>query len=1063
MSQGYYRFPSIQGDQICFVSEDDLWLVNASGGEARRLTADDGSAICPAISPDGKWVAYSSQHEGYVEVYLISIQGGLGKRLTYLGARSRVLGWKNAKEILFYSNFEHAFDYSIYTVSIEGGEPIKVPVGDANRIHYGSSGAVVIGRCIKDSARWKRYRGGTAGNIWIKTSSSANFQKILNLNSDLADPMILGKRVYFISDHEGIGNLYSSDFEGNKIKKHSQQSIFYVRNAKTDGKKIVYHAGADLFVFDPKENIESKVDITYRSSFHQIQRKFDYPEECLHGFDLNPDGSGLVASFRGKLVSGKNWNGPIIQWGKRQGVRYRLPTWLKDKETIVATSDELNGEDRLLVINTKKKTEQLLAELDLGIVRTIVPSPKENKILVTNHKNELIVVDISKKKMVRLDISDHSRIRSASLSPDGKWAVYSYANSPASSIIRLVKVGTRQKFDLTKTVRHDHSPTFSADGKFIYFVGERAFLPQYDTQMFEMGFVYSSLLYAIPTSKNQKNPFTFEKEVKEDEDEDEKDEKKGKGKKKEEPLKIDTDGIENRIFRFNVKVGDYSGLIATKENLYYYATIRNLTSVGGDGSSTKLMSYDFAKLETEKVLDSVDYYKLSLDKKRMIYWADDQLFVTKAGDEAKDGAKNPYSPSGGEINLNRIKVEIDRREEWKQMYREAWLRQREHFWTEDMSGVDWQLVYKRYYPLLDRVCSRGEFSDLIWEMQGELATSHCYEFGGDYDRKPSYGIGKLGCSYQQSDDGNRYFIKELWSGDPSHPAEVSPLLRPGIHIQKEDQIVTINGRVIDANTSPREALMRYAGEEVVLGVRKKGKKKVEEFVVQTLGAESPVLYRQWVEKNREYVHQKSGGKIGYVHIPDMVWKGFAEFHRYYLTESQYDGLIVDVRYNSGGHVSQLILERLSRKRIGYDKTRWSKEPEPYPLYSVAGPMVALTNEWAGSDGDIFSHSFKLLKLGPLVGKRTWGGVIGITCQYSMVDGGVTSQPEYSFWFEDVGWGVENYGTDPDIEVDISPEDYENDIDPQLDKSIEIALESLAKNPVKKPNLGNRPRLTLPKL
>lgn len=1062
MSDGYYRFPTISGDLICFISEDDLWLISSKGGKSQRLTSDEGRCSCPSISPDGKWIAFSSQKEGFLEVFCISTAGGISKRITYLGSVSRVLGWKSNREILFYSNFENPNDFNIYTSSIQGGEPIQLPVGDANRISFAKSGgAVALGRCNKDSARWKRYRGGTVGNIWLKKNSKELFKPVVDLKSDLSDPMIVGNRLYFLSDHEGIANLYSCNFDGEDISKHSNQTQFYARNAKSDGVSIIYHAGGNLFIYNSSTSEERMLEVDYCSSYPLLQRAFDSPEDCLHGLDLSPDGSELAASFRGKLVTCENWFGPSIQLGHRQGVRYRMPTWLHNKKTIVATSDELNGEDRIVAFDLSKKNRLFLSKLEVGIVRSIMASPKDEKIALTNHRNELIIIDLDKKKKVKLEVSDHGRIRDVNWSPDGKWLVYTYRNTPASSVIRLIRLSTRQKTDLTNTVRYDHSAVFSMDGLFVYFAGEREFLAQYDAQLFDMSFAYSTRLYAISLLKSQRNPFTYEKK-REEEDSDENSDEDSDKKKKPKLIKIDLDSIQDRILQLPLPVGSYSGLNAAKEELLYYSSIRDLKSIGGDGEKTKLMSFDFNKLVSSTVLSEVDHYCLSMDRKKMAYMVSDSLYVTKAGDEAKESAKNPYSPEGGKINLDRIKVEVDRKAEWQQMFKEAWLRQREHFWTENMSDVDWVSVYERYFPLLEKVGSRSEFSDLVWEMQGELGTSHCYEFGGDYQASHHYNLGRLGCNYRQDRNG-KYFLKEIWSGDPTKKREQSPLKELGFSMASGDQIIAINGRELGKELSPREALLEHANSNVLIEIRKKGKKKKEEFVVKAVGSDAPILYRQWVEQNREYVHQKTKGRIGYVHIPDMVANGYAEFHRYFLTECELDGLIVDVRYNSGGHVSQLILERLSRKRIGYDKVRWSKRAEPYPLYSIAGPVIGLTNEWAGSDGDIFSHSFKMLKLGPLVGKRTWGGVIGITCQYSMVDGGITSQPEYSFWFDDVGWGVENYGTDPDVEVTITPEDSSKGLDTQLDKSIEIAMESLKKNPQKRPNLNNRPKLTLPKL
>jgi len=394
------------------------------------------------------------------------------------------------------------------------------------------------------------------------------------------------------------------------------------------------------------------------------------------------------------------------------------------------------------------------------------------------------------------------------------------------------------------------------------------------------------------------------------------------------------------------------------------------------------------------------------------------------------------------------------------MFSEAWRLQRDYFWVEDMSDIDWKKVYKRYYPLLDRIASRPEFADLVWEMQGELGTSHAYEFGGDYKQRPIYGMGKLGADFEYDKRRKAYRIAHIVNGDSWDSKVVPPLKKPGLEIEEGMYLKAINGIKLDQSNSPERVLVNFSNQEVQLTVTDKSGKTRKNVSVKTVNNDTWLRYREWVEMKKEYVHKQSKGKVGYIHIPDMMAVGYAEFHRHFLTEYDYDGIIVDVRYNGGGHVSQLLLEKLARKRIGYDLTRWF-DYSPYPESSLKGPVVALTNEYAGSDGDIFSHSFKLMKLGKLVGKRTWGGVIGIWPRNSLVDGGLTTQPEMSFWFKDVGWGVENYGTDPDIEVDMKPQDYVKGKDPQLDKALEVVIADMKKFDYVKPDFVNRPKLTLP--
>ena len=401
------------------------------------------------------------------------------------------------------------------------------------------------------------------------------------------------------------------------------------------------------------------------------------------------------------------------------------------------------------------------------------------------------------------------------------------------------------------------------------------------------------------------------------------------------------------------------------------------------------------------------------------------------------------------------------------MFREAWRLQRDQFWTPDMSGVDWEGIHDRYSPLVDRVASRTEFSDLMWEMQGELGTSHCYELGGDYRPEPAWHQGFLGVDLDLDGGTGTWRVTRILRGDSWDPKRCSPLAAPGLNIEEGDEILEVGGVAVGKDLSPYERLVHCAGQEVQLTIRSRsratrgrgGKKAAPSRIltVKTLSAEYALRYRAWVESNRERVHRETAGRVGYIHIPDMGSLGFSEFHRYYGSEVYREGLIVDVRWNGGGNVSQLLLEKLRRQRIGSDVNRWGT-PEPYPTDTPMGPMVALTNEYAGSDGDIFSHSFKLYGLGPLIGKRTWGGVVGIWPRHFLVDGTVTTQPEFAFWFRDVGWGVENYGTDPDIEVENRPQDYARGVDPQLVRGIAEVQRIIRKLRPSLPSFTNRPRL-----
>ena len=431
------------------------------------------------------------------------------------------------------------------------------------------------------------------------------------------------------------------------------------------------------------------------------------------------------------------------------------------------------------------------------------------------------------------------------------------------------------------------------------------------------------------------------------------------------------------------------------------------------------------------------------------------LFRSKSEEKQEDrGEGDQPNRKSGWIDLNRVCIIVDPISEWEQIFKEAWRLQRDYFWRENMSNVNWQEIFNRYFKLIPRLSTRGELSDILWEMQGELGTSHAYVIGGDLRRPPSWTQGLLGCDFTFDIKHQAYRITSLIKGDVWRASYTSPLQNPGLGVKEGDLLWEINSKALSAETPPEAYLVQQAGHEVSLTISDSKRKHKRLIVVRPIASHGRGVYRDWVNANRDYVHEKTQGKVGYIHIPDMGPHGFAEFHRGFLSECDRDGLIVDVRFNGGGNVSPLLLEKLARRRLGYDASRWF-DVMPYPEDSPLGPMVALTNQYAGSDGDMFSYAFKAMKLGPLIGKRTWGGVIGIWPRHALIDGGLTTQPEFSFWFKDLGWSIENYGVDPDIEIDITPQDYAQKRDPQLDKSIEEVVKIMKDYPVINPEIARR--------
>ena len=1077
-SAGYYQFPTIHGDTIVFVCEDDLWTVPASGGIPRRLTTVLGAASSPFLSRNGRWLAFSGREEGRPEVYVLPSDGGTPQRLTYLGAsRVQIVGWHPEREaVLFDSNADAPFAKltKLFAVSLDG-ELDRLPYGAANHISFGPAGRIVLGRHTRDPARWKRYRGGTCGQFWIDRKGNGRFDR-LPMPMNVTAPMWIGERIYFLSDHEGIGNLYSCTLHGDQLRRHTHQEEYYARSATTDGSRIVYHSGADLFVFDPSEDASERVRIEWRGPRVQHSRRFVSASKHLETYRPHPRGHSLAVVTRGKPFTLGNWHGPVIQHGEPDGeVRYRLADWLHDGKRIAATSDA-SGEEELIVFAADgTQPPRPLALPELGRPVALLASPASDQLALQNHRGELLVVDLQAATQRTVDKSRHGPLRGLAWSPDGSWLAYGYPDSAQTSIIKLCRASDGATFEVTKPVLIDLDPHFDPSGRYLYFLSHRVFDPIYDNLHFDLGFPRGMRPYLVTLTKELRSPFQPEpEETWGDKQENAStakatEEPAGGGNRNgREPLRIDLDGIDQRVVPFPVPEGKYSQVRGLAGNKVAYLSLPvegslDRSWVASDASGkAALFVFDLKAQKQDQWLDRVTSIQVTADGKTLVCRFGRRLRVLgTSGKPAADLEREPAGPKSGWVELDRLKVSVKPSAEWRQMYREAWRLQRDHFWAADMSGVDWQRIYDRYLPLLDRISSRGEFSDLMWEMQGELGTSHAYEIGGDYRPTPDYPQGFLAAEFRFDASRGGYVVERVLDGDSWDPEKSSPLQQPGVDVRPGDLLLAINGRALSNHFKPQQALVHQAATEVSLTVARDGEPP-KTVVTKTLKDDTAVRYRNWVNDNARYVEQQTAGRAGYVHIPDMGPRGYAEFHRRFLVEARRDALIVDVRFNGGGHVSQLILEKLLRQRIGYDVQRWG-EPDPYPANSVLGPIVALTNEQAGSDGDIFSHCFKLFKRGPLIGRRTWGGVIGISPKHRLVDGSLTTQPEFSFWFQDVGWKVENYGTDPDIDVDIAPQDYAAQRDPQLERAIAEVVRLLQATPMSQPLFGDRPVLTLPKL
>ena len=1057
---GYYRTPSINGSTIVFVCEDDLWSVDAHGGIARRLTAGPAPCALPRLSPDGALVAYVGRDEGNPEVYVLPAIGGPPTRLTFLGSDALyVCGWSpDGGEIFFTADAGVPFvkETVAFAVHRDGGAPRRLPIGHAMCFDVAASGAMLIGRNNLDPARWKRYRGGTAGHLWVDPDGSGTFTRLAReLDGNLVWPMWLGNRVAFLSDHDGVANLYSIAPDGSDLQQLTDEREYFARFPSTDGTRIVYAAGGDIAVYDTATGASVRVAIDAPSGTPQLARRFVDAADLLETFTPSPDGAALALVSRGRAYTMPLWEAAVSEHGDGDARRREI-VWLHDGKRI-AYVDDAPGYERIVVAPVDQTANATaVTSADVGRVTELVASPVGDRLAFANHKHEVYVVDVGSAPRL-LDTSKAWRCVDLAFSPDGRWLAYAWFPKSNTSIVRIADCESSAVIDATEPLREDRSPAWDPEGKYLYFISARDFNPVYDALQFDLSFPHAMRPYVVALRADVPNPFTpvpaALHKPKDDDGDDDDDGENGKTPKPPAPVVIDPSGLPQRILAFPVEEGAYARVAGAKGRAVFSRfPVRGIKAQAHDDEPEggTLEAYDFTQQRCATLAADVDDFRLGADHRTLVYESRGKLRAIDAGadlpdEEPDDKPSSETNRRSGWLDLGRVGVLVEPQREWAQMLREAWRLQREQFWDPEMSGVDWPHVLARYEAVLPRVRTRAELSDVIWEMQGELGTSHAYEIGGDQRVPPQYKRGFLGADYHWDDACGGYRIDTILRGDSWNRTDDSPLAEPGVDVRPGDAIVAVGGVMVTQRRTPDELLVNRAGRDVAIDLERDGERR--RVLVHALRDERMLRYRAWVDANRQRVHDRTGGRVGYVHIPDMGPWGFAEFHRGYLSEFERDGLIVDVRYNRGGHVSPLLLEKLARKRVGYDVSRYGP-PVPYPPESVGGPLVAITNQFAGSDGDIFSHCFKLYGLGTLVGMRTWGGVVGINPYHELVDGTVTTQPEYSFWFVDAGWRVENYGTDPDVEVDIAPQDSAAGIDPQMDAALDLIEESLRRAPAR---------------
>ncbi len=1061
------RFPDVHGDTIAFSHGGDLWTVSTSGGQARRLTSAEGLEVFPRFSPDGRFIAFTGQLDGSTDVYVIPAGGGEPRRLTWYPSRDNtdrmgfdniVLGWTPDGRILFRSQRGPlgGFTGEPWAVRPEGGPVERYPIAEAGHVSFSPDGKqAAVTRIFRDFRQWKRYQGGMAQDVWRYDLSSHAVERITDWRGTDTQPMWLGGAIYYLSDREDWKvNLWRYDLATKATTRVTHFTEFDCKWAHAGADRLVFENGGFLYLLDPKDGQPRQVSVTLPDEARAARTRWVKVEEQIKDASLSPDGKRVAFTARGDVFTVPAEQGDVRNVSRTSGVRERNATWSPDGKWLAWFSDA-SGEEELYVAAQDGKSKPV--KLTSGPATWHFPpvwSPDSNKLAWSDRGLRLWWVSLADKAPVLAHTATHREIQEYAWAPDSRWLAFSTAGAADTQVVYLHSLETKATTQATADGYDSGEPVFDAEGKHLFVLSERDVAPTLG--QLERSFTVNKMVrpHAITLRADLASPFAPRSdEVKLAEGDGPKDgkkeEAKGDGKEKAEkkpvaPVKIDLAGLAQRIVPFPVAPGNYEGLQLGKGKLYWRSLpTAELTAAGG-AQKGALKSFDLEKRKEAEVLPAVERFEVSADGARLLYKADKTWAIA----ELKEGLK----AGDGALKLDGLKLELDPRAEWAQIYLETWRLFRDFFYLPDQGQVDWPAMRERYRPLLAHVTHRFDLNYVLGELVGELATGHTYVGGGEQARPDRVPVGTLGADLALDPAAGRWRIARILPAQPWVEGRATPLSAPGVKVSAGDYLLAIDGRELTAGDEPYRLLAQTPGRTVTLTVNgaptAQGAREVQ---VQPLPNEWELRYFDWVERNRLEVDRASGGKVGYLHIPDMGGRGLTEFIRQFYAQSAKDGLVVDVRANGGGFVSQMILERLRRRVMGMSNLRGMK-PFTYPAAAVSGPMAALANQYSASDGDIFPHYFRAHGLGPVIGQRTWGGVVGIRGNYSaMVDGGYSNVAEFGIYDLKGQWVVENEGVAPDIELDNLPADLAAGRDPQLQRAVAEVLKQIeAQRPVRPP-------------
>jgi len=1033
---GYYRYPDIHGNTLVFSAEGDLWTVPLSGGLARRLTTHQEEETHPLFSPDGKTIAFTASYEGPRELYTMPATGGVPARWTFERESAIANSWTPDGKIAFSTlAYSRRPDQQVVVLDLESKKKSQIPLYQASEASFDDTGnTIYFVRPAYHRNVTKRYQGGTARQIWKFTMGSEEAVKLTTDHpGESHNPMPYKGRVYFITDRDGTMNIWSMNDSGGDLKQHTTHADFDVRYANLSDGNIVYQRGADLWRLDINSGQDKKLDIRLATDLDQLREKWDdNPAKYITSVHPDPEGERIVITARGRVFVAPAKSGRFVSFTDKKDVRYRDAVFSNDGKNIYTLSDE-TGEFEFIRMPANGVGNSKTLTTDGKILRYKgEPSPDGKWIAYDDLGNNMYVLNISTGVSKKIS-SNQQGIRDFSWSPDSKWLAFVQKAKNTMTQIIVYHVGDGSSFELTTDRANSFNPRWSPDGKFIYFLSDRSLTSlvgnPWGTRQPEPYFDASEKLYHVALRRNTRSPFREPDEfykMKDPDDEEESDKKV--------VVSIDKTDIEKRIAEVPIPAGNYSSLEVNKDALYLLSKETGLKA----DSHLSFVEIDNEDVALKTFVADADRFELAANGEKILVNKDKSYYMVEAGtDEISD-------LSDHEIDLSNWKFPLSPREDWKQIFTDAWRMERDYFYDKNMHGVDWTAMYEKYLPLVDRVTTRSELSDLIGRFVGELSALHTSVRGGDHRQDDNdIDVASLGAEFSRDEVKNGFRIDYIYQGDPDYPDVKSPLDDPYLDVRVGDIVTHVDGRKSLDATDMGQLIRNKVGKQVRLKLLRGTVHK--EVIVKPIKNEYDLRYRDWEYANRLIVEEKGNDQIGYVHLRAMGSRDLNQFYREFYPVFDKPGLIIDMRYNRGGNIDSFILEKLMRKAWMYWKARsgdtyWNMQ------YAFRGHIVVLVNENTYSDGEAFADGFRKLGLGTTIGVRTWGGEIWLNSNNKLSDNGLARAPMIGVYSEEGEWIIEGHGFVPDIEVDNLPHETFNGKDRQLDTAIELLQKKIKEDP-----------------